>query len=180
MLNIHEASKLLFSIPIYVRSLKEWHEDYLKKEKEYLDRMEKNWERAGAAMPSSDRSQHQVWFNQSAQLWQYNEIIGFIEIRCHGGFLYGFLFKSPAKRYSPSLKNKRIELDLSFEPPSFRLKENHNMNIQHLVSQIVKIICRQNKRLRRCFIDTEIVENILPILDGEKLLRTCSTNTEDT
>jgi len=169
VIQLHMKSKILFAIPIYVRSLEEWHKDYDAREKQYLDQIEQNNRRAGGSLGSTERIQYQVWFNQSSSPWQYNEIIGFIEIRYLNNTLYGFLFKSQAKRYSPTLKNKKITLDTSFSPPSEKLDTNHDQEIKHKIQRIIDLIVRKNKKFRKYFVDTEIVQNVAPMLSVTKL-----------
>ena len=132
--------------------------------------MEKIYKKLGSSMIEKERIKYEVWFNERAYLWRYNEIIGFIEIRYLCKKLYGYLFKSEAKRYSPTLRNKKYKNDFTIIPPSFNISNKSNDDIKLIIHDIISNIISKYPKFKRYYIDKEILENIIYILNFDKLL----------
>lgn len=166
----YNKSNLLFVIPIYFRSLDDWHKDYKRKEKQYIDEIEDNYKKIGSSMSQKERIKYEVWFNERAYLWYYNEIIGFIEIRYLYKKLYGYLIKSEAKRYSPNIRNKNYKNDFTIIPPSFDISNKSNDDIKLIIYDIISNIISKYPKFKGYYIDKEILENIIYMLNFDKLL----------
>ncbi len=111
----YDDSSLIFSIPIYFRS-RENHKKYFdEKLSQYLKQQESLFHKIGAKIDPNERRRLEVYFNQNYYyVWNYTEIIGYIEFRKKKNFIYAFVILPDAERFAPLMKKKSFQYQMNF------------------------------------------------------------------
>lgn len=159
-------SKLIVSIPIYFRS-PEKHEEYFKqKEQEYINSKLKQHKKLRLNINKNDKIQWKVYFNKRYYYqWEYNEVIGYIEIRKKLHNLFAFLFLVSAKRFEPIMTRKIFKISNDF--PDYCI-DMSNLSNKEIITEIYKILKKINdysRRFKKYYIDTCQIDSIIGFID---------------
>lgn len=156
-------SKILFSIPIYIRTLNDWHKDYKKKEKIYLFNKKKFYEERELEIPKKKIISWEIQFNERSNIWRYNDIIGFIEIKYYNNKLYSYLFKIDAKRISSNISRKRYLLDDIWLPEQ-QISSSLFLEVDKYISSVISQLKNIYPKYGKYYYDVESINNLLSIL----------------
>lgn len=162
-------SKLIFSLPIYLRSQDASSKADTKSVKEYIANQEKQYKKFNLPITQNERCEWEIDFNRKLAPWKYNEIIGYLEIRILKNTLECFIFKAKAKRYRPSMSKKNILLN---EYRGKIIKINKSTVNKEIVKDIKSFLVKFKKEAKKgkYFLETEFFDNICEGLNIKKLM----------
>jgi hypothetical protein len=156
-------SKILFSIPIYIRIQDDWHKDYKKKGKRFISEKKKFYEENEMAISKKKIISWEIQFNEYSTIWRYNEIIGFLEIKYHNNKLYSYLFKLDAKRFGINLSRKRYLFDnISF--PEHQISSSFFNELDKYISLVKNHIKSKYPKFGKYYYDIESINNLMSIV----------------
>ena len=158
--------KILFLIPVYVRSVEKHGKDYEKKYNCFLIKQKGIWGDEFEKVLDKDPHYFKMQFQQNWFSWEYTQIIEFIEIRFIDGSLKAYLYAAEAKRYRPIMNKKVFKYIGKISDVSMYLSSNKNEDIK---ANIYSFIDEMKSRYKRYFIDTSLLDNIIPLIDFNKL-----------
>lgn len=160
---------ILFTVPIYVRNQNQHLIDRENKKQLFLDKMEnisKNATNKNIPLDDEFRKYCENNFPGSELTWKYTQIIAFIEIRYEDGIIKAYLYKAKSKRYSANM-NKKIFHYCGKIANVCRVYSNTNERIQYWFNEFI-IECK-NRRYKKWYIDTTVVDFLLPLIDFKKV-----------
>ena len=104
--------------------------------------------------------------------WEYNEIIGFIEIRFNCGKIFPFLYYANKKRLGPSVKRKIILENYHDLPIDIIYKDIINCDNDQIKEKIYQIIDIVESSIPRksFYISKRQLNDIMPLIDFTRLI----------
>ncbi len=162
----YDDSSLIFSVPIYFRS-RENHKKYFdEKLSQYLKQQESLFHKIGAKIDPNERRRLEVYFNQNYYyVWNYTEIIGYIEFRKKKNFIYAFVILPDAERFAPLMNKKKFSISNEFPSYEIETDDLSNKEIVIEIKKVIQAIHKYNIRFRRYYIDTSELKNYINLID---------------
>ena len=170
--------KLLFALPIYVRSEQEYLVSSNKKKLDFIEECKANYlNLIGGEITDKLKER---WGNAAERYihiipWRYNKIIGWIEIFYDVvGTVFPYIYLADTKRFSFSTKkNITAYFDWSYRIPNkiayiqIDTLDNNTIKekIRNLIEELKKILPR-----KYFYIETESFDILSEIIDFQKLL----------
>ena len=104
--------------------------------------------------------------------WEYNEIIGYIEIRFNCGKIFPFLYYANKKRLGPSIKRKIILESYHDLPIDIIYKDIINCDNDQIKEKIYQIIDIVESSIPRksFYISKRQLNDIMPLIDFTRLI----------
>lgn len=162
--------KLLFVIPIYFRTLKQHKKDYHKKYKDYLkDRRKANGKQFKRKMIDNP-DYFELTFQKRWFSWKYTQIIKFIEIRHVDSALKAYIYSLESKHHSPVMSKKIFNEGPKLEDVSYIQEVTDTSQIIQDLKQFVKDL-RHKYMNKKYFVDSEVIDNILPLLNLNRMIK---------
>lgn len=168
-------SSLIFSIPIYFRSRDDHKKYFDKRLSQFLKQQEASFRKIGAIIDSNERIRLEVYFNQNYyHVWNYTEIIGYIEFRKKENCIYAFVILPEAKRFAPLMNKKKYSISNEFPDYQIEIGDLSNEQIIIEIYRIIQSIREYNHRFRRYYIETSEMKNYINLIDYKNF--NCSRN----
>lgn len=165
--------KLLLTLPIYYHSKEESINYFKNKRKKVI----KIWEDLLDQKYLDLDKDKQEWIECIIERdyyipWEYNEIIGFIEIRFNCGKIFPFLYFADRKRLGPSVKRKIILKNYDDLPIDKIYKDIINCDNDQIKEKIYQIIDIVHSSIPRksFYISKRQLNDILPLIDFTRLI----------
>jgi len=164
--------KLLFVIPIYYRSPRQHSDDYKRKYSKYLESQKKLWNQVNKNLfderLKEDPNCFFADFQNKWYSWNYTQIIAFVEIYFDGGtMIKASLWKLDKKRHRPVMKKKVFKYVPKLSDVA-RITNRDNNFIKEKINKFLKYL---QKRYKNRYVDISQIENILPLINFEKLTK---------
>ena len=160
------GSSIIFSIPIYFRSIEEHKKYFDEKKDRYFRQQEALFHKIGAKIDAKERMRLDITFNKFYyHVWNYTEIIGYIEFRKKENCIYAFIVLPVAKRFAPLMNKKKYKLSDEFPTYKVEIDDLVKEEIVEKIYSIIQIIQKHSRRFRRYYIDTSELENYIHIID---------------
>ena len=164
--------QLLFVIPIYYRSPRQHSDEYKKEYLKYLESQKKIWNQFYKNLFEERLKENPNYFLADFQnkwySWNYTQIIAFVEIYFDGGtMIKSMLWKLDRKRYRPVMNKKVFKGVLKLSDVA-RISNLDNNSIKEKINKFLKYL---QKRYKNRYVDISQIENILPLINFEKLTK---------
>jgi len=162
--------KVLFCIPIYLRSQEEHHTDMEQRKKNFLTEFRKSYDRLNA-LNHFDPKKYETWFYASDwYCWKYNEIVGYIEVYTDGKIMKAQKYFVNARRITKSLRKKRFKYCGKMYD-IVNSEYNTNEQIATELKKFLKELSGKDKSCRRLYFDTSSTLNVINYIDFKRLLQ---------
>ena len=158
--------KLLFIVPIYFRSLEEHGKEYQKKYAEFLNRKKNRYKKFFDKELDEDPSKLEMEFQNCWYSWHYTQIIKIVEIRYEDNNLKAYLYTVEATRFRAIMNRKIFKYEGKIGDVSFLGSHRDNDKIRKDIFQFIDSLIIRNKKY---YVDKTLVENILPLIDFQKI-----------
>ena len=163
------TDKLLFAIPIYVRDISKHKMDRERKKNKFVVEMEKSYKKIGVPVEQEIRNHWEMEFPGSSLTWKYTQMIGIIEILYDGGNLKAYLYLVKAKRIQPNMNKKIFKYSGKIGDLCLHTYSKTNDAIKENIYAFLKNLTNRNKQFKKWYLDMTIVDNLLPLIDFNKL-----------
>ncbi len=165
--------KLLLTLPIYYHSKEESINYFKNKRKKVIKNWEEHLDQKYLDLDKDQRDRIEYIIERDHYIpWEYNEIIGFIEIRFNCGKIFPFLYFADRKRLGPSVKRKIILKNYHNLPIDIIYKDIINCDNDQIKEKIYQIIDIVESSLPRnsFYISKHQLNDILPLIDFTQLI----------
>ncbi|MBP9760812.1 MAG: hypothetical protein KBD15_01050 [Candidatus Magasanikbacteria bacterium] len=159
----------IFTIPIYRCSPKKFQEEIELEKKRLHAYFTKG-------LPTDIRANYdasdlvEITMQTKWKCWQYNEIVGFIEIFILGDQIRGTKYYIKHKRIGKGIKNKNFEyMGKEFEMSTAFI--NSNEEIFNRLIKLLNGLTSQSTRLKNRFIDLSEIKRIGRYINWKKLIK---------
>ncbi len=155
--NLESETKLFSVIPIYSRSIDEWHNNYDKKFQKYITEKKESFESEGMLFDKNLQLTFEIRFNERSVPWRYNDIVGFIELR---------LFQHDLLLYFYKREKRKFMLDDHFNYVIDTYFRNDYEKQFSSVLDGIKEIKKQYPKFKKKYFDTEMFSTTLELLQN--------------
>lgn len=163
--NLLKDSSIFSIIPIYFRSIEDWHMNYNILLSKYLDERKELSEFHKTEFNTEEKTSAEIIYNRHIIPWRYNEILAYLELRLYNDDLYFYLYKVDAKKFSSRMSHKRFLIDLSFEFTTPNFFNISYMEQKQAISDCIVFLKKKNYRFKKYFYDIEMVNFFLQIIN---------------
>ena len=172
-MNSEIFGKLLLTLPIYYHSKEESINYFQNKREKVIKIWEDQLEKKYSDLDKDQQDRIEYIAERDHYIpWEYNEIIGFVEIRFNCGKIFPFLYYASGKRLGPSVKRKIILKNYHNLPIDIIYKDIINCDndqIKEKIYQIIEIIESSIPR-KSFYISKHQLNDILPLIDFTRLI----------
>lgn len=143
----------IFEIPVYRKTQAEFLEESQREKEKYTNHLDER----------TRKMEEKIWDSLPFPRWRYNDVIGWIRIYYHRGWVRADYYKS-ALRVSRTLKRKIFVCEYKLFSGDTELCDTFS----EITYQIERI--RNSERFKKYYIDTEIFKIVWPQINWEGIL----------
>ena len=156
---------LLFVIPIYFQSLDQHKKDYEQRYEKFLNYKKQAYRKLYTKILEENPTRFEFMFQNRWYSWNYTQIVKFVEIRLVDSILKAYLYSAKSKQYGPKMRTKIFDYR-SKDADVSDITSSSNKEIRQDIQDYIAELRQENKRY---YVDTELIDNLLPLIDFRKI-----------
>lgn len=160
-------SKKIFTIPIYFRSKEEWSQKYEGELEKYLENRKEQWREVDLELSEKELIFWEINFNKTNNIWFYNGIISFLEIKFIDKTFHSFLYKVDGDRYSSRMPKKKFIFDSDINLPIQEISSNLFEDLKKYLDVLKVAIISKYPKYKKYYFDFNEVINLIDVLKGK-------------